>query len=62
MTGAAIIQGIVKMLPQGPLEVTDELGILVKGDGLWHSMQTHNFFKEQISHSVAFEVFLHAMK
>ena len=45
MTGAAIIQGSVKTLPQGPPEVTDELGIPVRGDGLWHSMQTHNFFK-----------------
>ena len=39
------------MLPPGPPEVTDELGISVRGDGLWHSMQTHNFFKEQIGHS-----------
>ena len=45
MTGVAIIQGSVKTLPQGPLEVTDELGIPVRGDGLWHSMQMHNFFK-----------------
>ena len=50
MTGAAVIQGSVKMLPQGPPEVTDELDILVRGDGLWHSMQIHNFFKEQIGH------------
>ena len=50
MTGAAIIQGSVKTLPQGPPEVTNELRILVRGDGLWHSMQMHNIFKEYISH------------
>ena len=46
MISVAVIQGSVKMLPQGPPEVTDELDILVRGDGLWHSMQTHNFFKK----------------
>ena len=50
MTGAAVIQGSVKTLLQGSPEVTDELRIMVRGDGLWHSMQTHNFFKEYISH------------
>ena len=48
MTSAAVIQGSVKTLPQSLPEVTNELGILVRGDGLWHSMQMHNFFKEQI--------------
>ena len=51
MTSVAIIQGSVKTLPQSPLEVTNELGIPIRGDGLWHSMQTHNFLKEQIGHS-----------
>ena len=46
MTGVVVIQGSVKMLPQGPLEMTNELNISVGGDGLWHSMQAHNFFKE----------------
>ena len=51
MTSAAVIQGSVKTLPQSLPEVTNELGILVRGDGLWHSMQMPNFFKEQIGHS-----------
>ena len=51
MTSTAVIQGSVKMLPQGLPKETDELGIIIRGDGLWHSMQTHNFFKEQIGHS-----------
>ena len=51
MIGAAIILGSVKTLPQSLPKVTNELGIPVKGDGLWHSMQTHNFFEEQISYS-----------
>ena len=51
MIGATIIQGSVKTLPQYPQKVTDELGILIKGDGLWHPMQAHNFFTEQIGHS-----------
>ena len=50
MTGAATIQGSVKTLPQSPPEVTNELGILIRGDGLWHSMQTHNFLKKQIGY------------
>ena len=62
MTGVSVIQGSVKTLPQGPPEVTDELDILVRGYGLWHSMQIHNFFKEQIGHLSAFEFFLHAIK
>ena len=62
MISAIVIQGSVKTLPQGPPEVTDELGILVRDDGLWHSMQTHNFFKEKITTQVASKVFLHAMK
>ena len=49
ITSTIVIQG-VKMLPQNSPEVTNELGIPVKGDGLWHSMQTHNFFKEKIGH------------
>ena len=51
MISAAVIQGSVKTLPQSPPEVTNELGIPIKGDGLWHSMQTHNLLKEQIGHS-----------
>jgi len=46
MTGAGVIQGSVKTLPQSLPEVTNELGIPVRGDGLWHSIQTHNFFKK----------------
>ena len=51
MIGAVVIQGSVKTLPQGPPEMIDELVISVRGDGFWHSMQMHNFFKEQIGHS-----------
>ena len=51
MTGATIIQGSVKMLPQGLPKVIDELGIPVRGDGIWHPIQAHNFFKKQIGHS-----------
>ena len=50
MTSAAIIQESVKTLPQSPPKMTNELGIPIRGDGLWHSMQMHNFFKEQIGH------------
>ena len=34
MASAAVIQESVKTLPQSPLELTNELGIPVKGDGL----------------------------
>ena len=51
MTSTAVIQGSVKTLPQSLPEVTNELGIPIRGDGLWYSMQTHNFLKEQIGHS-----------
>ena len=62
MTSAAVIQGSVKTLPQSPPKVTNELGIPIRGDGLWHSMQTHNFVKEQIDHSSSIWILLHAMK
>ena len=62
MTGATVIQGSVKTFPQGLLEVTDELGILIRGDGLWHPMQAHNFFKNKLTTHVASKVFLHVMK
>ena len=62
MTGATVIQGSVKTFPQGLLEMIDELGILIKGDGLWHPMQAHNFFKNKLTTQVASKVFLHVMK
>jgi len=62
MISAAVIQGSVKMLPQGHPEVTNELGIPVRGNGLWHSMQMHNFLNNRLATRVASEVFLHAMK
>ena len=40
MTSAIVSKECVKLPPQSPPKATEELGIIVRHDGLGHSMQT----------------------